>query len=776
MRPSRRGAIDLEVSGIVQGVGFRPFVYQTAGQFELNGSVTNTSTGVQIHLEGPPDRIDLFCHHLKHDAPPLVHITGIHRKDGILTGCSGFSILSSIRNEHRRTLISPDVSVCDDCLREMMDPNDRRFGYPFINCTNCGPRYTIIDDIPYDRPNTSMKSFVMCARCQAEYDDPQNRRFHAQPNACPNCGPHLTLLDAAGNPITTNDPVQGAIDLLKNGQILALKGLGGFHLACDAGNRSAVDTLRVRKRRVEKPFAVMSPDMDHVRQYARIDPDEQALLVSHVRPIVLLEKKSVGILAETVAPGNRFIGILLPYTPLHHLILSTDFSALVMTSGNISDEPIVIDNDEAVQRLSGIADAFLVHNRPIYLRTDDSVIRHAAGRVRSLRRSRGYVPVPVFLKHPVPPILACGAEIKNTICLTRGNEAFLSQHIGDVENLTTLDYFEFTVSHLSRLIDVTPEVIAFDQHPDYLSSRYARMQTGIPQKIPVQHHHAHIAACMAENYLDGPVIGIACDGTGYGTDGTIWGGEILIADYFGFTRSAWLSPIPMPGGAAAIREPWRMAMSCLYRVFGRGCADLNLEFMKSVQTHLPLIIDMIEKRINSPLTSSLGRLFDSVAALIGLRNRVTFEGQAAMELEMMADASCTKCYPCEIQWNAAQSGNEMMIGPIVAGIVTDLGNRVDPRVISRKFHNTVVRMLTDACLKIVHQSGIDQVALSGGSFQNSILLTGMIQSLTQSGLHVYTHSLVPSNDGGLSLGQAMIAAANFDSHMIPKLKLHRMGL
>jgi hydrogenase maturation protein HypF len=763
---SKPGATDIEVSGIVQGVGFRPFIHQTARQFDLKGSVTNTSTGVRIHLEGPIDRIEAFYHALKHHSPPLVHITRIHQEPGIVAGDPDFSILPSIRNDHRRTLISPDVSVCDECVQEMMDPNDRRFGYPFINCTNCGPRYTIIDDVPYDRPNTSMKTFVMCDRCQAEYDNPQNRRFHAQPNACPTCGPHLTLVDGDGNPLTDTDPLQGAINLMNAGQIVAIKGLGGFHLACDAKNKNAVDTLRFRKRREEKPFAVMSPDLNHVRQYARVNPEEETLLLSHIRPIVLLQKNESRFLADSVAPNNRFIGVMLPYTPLHCLILSKGFSALVMTSGNISDAPIVIENDDAVNHLYGIADAFLVHDRPIYLRTDDSVIRHIAGHVHPLRRSRGYVPMPVFLKHKVPPILACGAEIKNTICLTRGNEAFVSQHIGDVENLPTFEYFQFTIAHLKRLIDVTPEVIAFDLHPDYLSSRYARMQTDIAEKLPVQHHHAHIAACMAENHLDGPVIGIACDGTGYGTDGTIWGCEILIADFAGFTRSAWLDPIPMPGGAAAIREPWRMALSCLYAVFGNGCLDLNLPFMEPVQKHLPFMMNMIEKRINSPLTSSLGRLFDSVAALTGVRNTISFEGQAAMELEMMADDACTQRYDYDIKFDAARSGDAIRIHPIISGIVRDLRHDIDKRVISRKFHNTVIDMLTDVCLKIHRQSGIDQVVLSGGSFQNSILLTGMIESLTQNRLTVHTHTRVPANDGGLSLGQAMIAASYMNGQTI----------
>ena len=626
----------VEVNGIVQGVGFRPFIYQLANRHKIKGEVANTSSGVSIHIEGIRQNIESFCRDLSEKSPPLAYITEVSFYDEPVNDYKDFTIVDSKGQAVMTTLISPDVSVCDDCISELFDPSDRRFQYPFINCTNCGPRYTIIDDIPYDRPKTSMKHFKMCPICQEEYDDPENRRFHAQPNACKDCGPHISLYDNTRKKVATPNPIEKAATLLKQGGIIAVKGLGGFHLAVDAENNKAVARLRKRKYREEKPLAIMSYDVEHIRRYAQVEPEEEKLLTSPQRPIVLLKKIEPNSISEAVAPRNRYFGAMLPYTPLHYILLSHNFTALVMTSGNLSDEPIAIDNEDAFDRLSNIADYFLIHNRDIYLRSDDSIVRKSAGFTRFIRRSRGYVPIPVFLNKKVPSILACGAELKNTICLTKGNHAFLSQHIGDLENLASYDFFQLTIRHMKRILDINPEIIAFDLHPDYLSTRYAEEQQDI-QKIQVQHHHAHIVSAMAENMLDGPVIGLSFDGTGYGSDGTIWGGEILFAEIEKFSRAAHFAYVPMPGSAAAIKEPWRMAVSYLYDAFGEGFWDLDLPFLKKIDHNkLKIIVKMISKQLNSPHTSSLGRLFDGIAAIAGIRNHVFFEGQAAMELEMLA--------------------------------------------------------------------------------------------------------------------------------------------
>lgn len=746
----------LQVNGIVQGVGFRPFVYQLAVRHGLKGEVANTSAGVIIHVEGPSEQIRAFESDLTEKSPPLAHIVEIASRPDILRSYPGFAITPSRGDAAMTTLISPDVAVCGDCLAEMFDPADRRFGYPFINCTNCGPRYTIIDDIPYDRPKTSMRHFTMCAECQAEYDDPLNRRFHAQPNACPVCGPHVGLWDADRNRVEAPDPVACAARIIREGLILAVKGLGGYHLAVDATQPAAVERLRQRKRREEKPFAVMSPDLAMIRSYAVAAPDEEKLLASIARPIVLLAKRQPFALAEAVAPRNRYVGAMLPYTPLHYLILRQGFAALVMTSGNLSEEPIAIENEDAFERLAGIADFFLIHNRDIYLRSDDSVVRRVAGATRFMRRSRGYVPVPVFLKHELPPILACGAELKNTVCITRGNQAFLSQHIGDLENLETYEFFQKTVFHMRRLLAVQPELIACDLHPDYLSTRWAEEQEAI-LKVRVQHHHAHIMSCMTEHRLEGTVIGLACDGTGYGPDGTVWGGEVLVADVRGYDRAAHLACVPMPGSAAAIKEPWRMAVSYLHDAFGTGMWDLDLPVLREIgEAKARFIVEMIAKQVNSPQTSSMGRLFDGVAAIAGLRGRVTYEGQAAMELEMAAADDADSAY--EFAW---QDGEPLRIlpAPIIRGIVADLRGGIPVPAISARFHNSLVRMLSDLCTLLRARRGLNRVVLSGGVFQNARLLGGIIPALEGRGFEVFSHRRVPTNDGGIALGQAVIAAA-----------------
>ncbi|MFO7714753.1 carbamoyltransferase HypF [Desulfosarcina sp.] len=751
----------LEINGIVQGVGFRPFIYQLAIQHGLKGEVANTATGVSLTIEGPENELRQFIDDLPVRKPPLAHIVAVEETSETFKGFKGFSIVKSQSSASRATLISPDVMVCDDCLAEMRDPLDRRFGYPFINCTNCGPRYTIIDDVPYDRPKTSMRHFTMCEQCQAEYADPDNRRFHAQPNACPLCGPRVTLCDVSGKTVDTDDPVADAASRIRDGRIVAVKGLGGFHLAVDATHAAAVARLRRRKHREEKPLALMCGDMERIRAIALVGAAEERLLTSIQRPIVLLERRENTPIAESVSPGNRYFGIMLPYTPLHHLLMDAGFTALVMTSANLSEEPIAIDNAEAFARLGRIADDFLVHDREIYLRSDDSIVRHSAGHMRAIRRSRGYVPVPVFLKEDIPAVLACGAELKNTVCLTRGNQAFVSQHIGDLENRATDDFFRLTIDHLKRILDIDPQIVACDLHPDYLSTRYAKKWGGSGPCIAVQHHHAHVAACMAENKADGPVIGLSFDGTGLGTDGTIWGGEVLVADYHTFTRAAHLATVPMPGSAAAIKEPWRMALSHLKGTFGEDVGFPAFPLFQWVdKQQINVIMAMMDKQINSPLTSSLGRLFDAVAAIIGLRGKVAFEGQAAMELEMIADDTESGHY--DFSWE--DRGDDPILipnAPIIRGVVRDVNAGLSAAAISARFHRTLIILFDQLCRHLRTATGIDRVALSGGVFQNHRLLAGLTAALEKSGFDLLTHRLVPANDGGLSLGQAVVAAARF---------------
>ena len=745
----------VNVNGIVQGVGFRPFVFQLAEYHKINGNVSNTSSGVFLHIEGSQGQLEAFMEDLHQKAPPLAHITEINQSPEALKHLSSFKIVSSSGRKKSDTLISPDVSVCDDCRRELFDPDNRRYRYPFINCTNCGPRYTIIDDMPYDRPNTSMKHFPMCPACQAEYDDPLNRRFHAQPNACPDCGPQLTLYDHDQKRIKTDDPVRETARLLKMGHIVAIKGIGGYHLAADAVNDEAVNRLRKRKHREEKPLALMALDLSAVRKFAHVTPGEEALLVSNKRPIVLLAKKSPNSISSGISPKNRYFGTMLPYTPLHYLLMSCGFTALVMTSGNLSEEPIAVDNEAAFDRLSGIADYFLTHNRDIYVRCDDSIMRHDGRTQRFIRRSRGYAPVPIFLNRKMPVVLACGGALKNTVCFTRGRNAFLSQHIGDLENPKAYDGFCRTIDQMKRILDVKPDVIACDLHPDYLSTRYAEEQRDIPL-IRVQHHHAHIAGVMAENRIGGPVMGLAFDGTGLGTDGTLWGGEILLAEEDQFKRLAYFQPIAMPGGTAAIREPWRMGVSYLYHVYGDDLFNLDLPLINTVGVNkVRFIVKMIQKGVNSPLTSSLGRLFDGIAAICGVRYTSAFEGQAAMELEMMAEKGD--------EWrtgpNDMEKCKKIPIKPIIEHIIMDMRKGLPSSLISYRFHMGLIRMVTGICENIGKAYGLNRVAMSGGVFQNMILQTGLDHSLRRKGFNVYTNRQVPVNDGGLSLGQAVVAAS-----------------
>jgi hydrogenase maturation protein HypF len=745
----------IQVSGIVQGVGFRPFVYRLANERGLVGHVGNDAAGVTIEIQGSADSVNEFVSHLPREAPPLARITDIIVHELPLNGDVSFAIVASEAG-HVHTLISPDIAVCADCLRELFDPADRRHGYPFINCTNCGPRFTIVRNIPYDRPATSMAVFPMCAACRAEYDDPRNRRFHAQPNACWECGPQVELWDRKGSPIACDDPIGEAARQLDSGAVVAIKGLGGFHLAVDATNVVAVEKLRERKQRVEKPFAVMVRDVVTATQFCELDDDSREALESPQRPIVLLRKKDDTSIADAVAPGNRYLGVFLPYTPVHHLLFARGrFSTLVMTSGNLSEEPIAIGNNEAVDRLSALADCFLVHNRDILLRCDDSVVQFTPQGLRHLRRSRGYVPVPVFLKAEVPSVLAVGGELKNTICLTKGRHAFLSQHIGDLENLESYSFFEEAREHLQKILEIGPNAVAYDLHPDYFSTRWALQQSG-STPIGVQHHHAHIASCMAENHLDGKVIGFALDGTGYGSDGRIWGGEVLVAGYADFERAAHLEYVPLPGGAAAIREPWRMALSYLAKHFG-AVNQLEGPFLKNLDSRkAALVLQMIERDVKSPLTSSCGRLFDAIAALTGLRQSVNYEGQAAIELEMVADTQESSTYPLELV--AEEKGWMIRTKPLFDSLLQDLRENVPVSRISARFHNGLVSIFCQLALLLRDRTGLNRVCLSGGTFNNLYLTERLLAGLQRSGFEVFTHHEVPCGDGGLSLGQAMVAA------------------
>ncbi|MCF8129501.1 MAG: carbamoyltransferase HypF [Deltaproteobacteria bacterium] len=753
MKRRARGAIE----GIVQGVGFRPFIFQLAGRFGLSGHVGNTDFGVDLEVEGSNRNVAAFMASVVAAPPPLAHIASVNWTDIPVTHQENFEIKKSGSPHERSALISPDVGICEDCHGELLDPSDRRFRYPFINCTNCGPRYTIITDVPYDRSATTMGVFQMCPRCLAEYEDPSNRRFHAQPNACWACGPVPSLYDVNGKETPCDDPIKETISILRSGAILAIKGLGGFHLCVDASNHEAVVQLRRRKHREEKPLAVMVRDSAAAQELVHVSPAEAELLCSRQKPIVLLEKKPFSSLSEQVAPLNRYLGVMLPYTPLHVLIMEGFSGPLVMTSGNVSEEPISRGNEEAFFKLHGIADYFLTHNRDIHLRGDDSVVRVVDDVPRQIRRSRGYVPVPVFLPPSMatlPQVLALGAELKNTICLTKKNRAFLSQHVGDLENLETYDFFNLTVSHLRRILEIHPEVLVHDLHPDYLSSRFAREQNELPT-LAVQHHHAHIVSCLAEHGVGGPVIGLTMDGTGLGLDGAVWGGEVLLCDPVSFSRRAHLSYVPLPGGDAAAKSPWRMGLVYLYQAYGEDLFDLNIPFVRNLDRKTAsLISQMAQKGVNSPLTSSCGRLFDGVSALIGIRGEIAYEGQAAIELEMCQDSQASGAYGFDIQ---AGAGKWIMeTSPIIKGVVEDLLKGETIGVISRRFHNTLIQMLQQVCGTVRAETKINQVALSGGAFQNKTLLGGVTKALDADGFHVLSQAKVPANDGGLSLGQALI--------------------
>jgi hydrogenase maturation protein HypF len=736
----------VRVQGVVQGVGFRPFVYALATGLGLTGLVGNDLDGVFAEVEGPAAAVSEFLRRLERDAPPLARIERVSTRDLPPAESAGFVIAASDAQAGlRRTLVSADTATCADCLRELSDPADRRHRYPFINCTNCGPRFTIVRDVPYDRPLTTMAPFTMCERCAAEYHDPADRRFHAQPVCCPACGPRLAL---DGD---SKDPLPAAAELLWRGRVLAVKGLGGYHLAADAACEQAVAALRQRKHREDKPFAVMAADLTAAAELAEVDDAAAALLTSPARPIVLLPRQPGTAVAPATAPGNRQLGVMLPYTPLHHLLLEAVARPIVLTSGNVSDEPIVYRDDEARETLKGIADAFLTHDRSIHVRTDDSVARAFRGRPMLLRRSRGYVPEPLTLTTGFPrPVLACGAELKNTFCLARGRHAFVSHHIGDLENAETLRSFTEGIEHFRRLFDIDPQVVAHDLHPEYLSTKYALELDDVDLE-PVQHHHAHIASCLADNGEEGPVIGVAFDGTGYGTDGTIWGGEFLAAGLATFERGGHLAPVPMPGGAAAIRQPWRMAAAY---VEDPDVARRHQEW--------PAVVAMAAKGINSPLTSSAGRLFDAAAAILGVRDAINYEGQAAIELEQLAETLTpaeAEAYPATLE--TGEGPFTIRGSDLLHAVIEDRTGRVPAPVIASRFHHGVAALIEAGCVLMRERYDLGTVALSGGVFQNLLLLNATVARLEARGFRVLTHSRVPCNDGGISLGQAVVAASRF---------------
>jgi hydrogenase maturation protein HypF len=760
--------VHIAVRGAVQGVGFRPFVYRLATELHLTGWVLNSSQGVFAEVEGEASAVEQFLLRMEQEKPPRSFIQSLEYSFLDPLGFSSFEIRASLADGERSALILPDIATCPDCLADINDPANRRYRYPFTNCTNCGPRFTILHALPYDRPNTAMREFTMCEQCREEYENPSDRRFHAQPNACPVCGPHVELWDGAGTPLALrNDALEQAASSLRDGLIVAVKGLGGFHLMVDARNQDSVLRLRQRKHREEKPLALMMPTLEYARDLCDISPLEERLLRSPEAPIVLLNRKGrTGIdslraeVAEAVAPENPYLGIMLPYTPLHHTLTTAAGFPLVATSGNMTDEPICTDEHEAVERLRGIADLFLVHNRPIVRYVDDSVVRVMMGRELVMRRARGYAPLPVSIPSRVADAIAVGAHLKNTVAVSNGQNIFVSQHVGDLDTPQSLESFRRTLHDLRSLFDVRPERIVADLHPDYLSTQEAEA-SGLPV-AHVQHHHAHIASCMAENHLDGIVLGVAWDGSGLGADGTIWGGEFLRCTPATYHRVASLRTFPLPGGERAIKEPRRSALGLLHELLGDAIFDdRSLPPVAAFsQAELTTLRQMLAKRINSPLTSSAGRLFDAVASIIGLRQQMSFEGQAAMELEFAAASAA----PTEESYDAAGvrpapgEGESHLIvdwAPLIMQITSDVGNRVPTAVIAAKFHNTLAEII----VQVARHIGERRVVLSGGCFQNRYLTERTVRRLEQEGYRPYWHQRVPPNDGGIALGQ-LYAAGN----------------
>ena len=747
----------IHVEGIVQGVGFRPFVYAIATENGLGGFVLNDSAGVVIELEGDRQALDRFLIELREQAPPHALIEKVVCDAIPARGEESFTIAPSRDEDERGAIIPPDRAVCDECLSELFDRSNRRHRYPFINCTNCGPRFTIMRKVPYDREHTSMVAFPMCLECEREYHDSTSRRFHAQANACWRCGPEVRLVRPDGSELNEVDPISAAARLLRSGAIVALKGLGGYHLACNALDEDTVANLRRRKKREAKPFALMAGDIQTIERFCFVEEGEKSLLRAPERPIVLLRQRDGDSIAHDVAPGQKYLGWMLPYTPLHYLLIEDSRLPLVMTSGNLSEEPIAHEDSDALQRLSGIADYFLVNNREIQTRCDDSVMRQFDNREMMLRRSRGYAPRPITLSRRfAQDTLACGAHLKNTFCLGKGYHAFLSHHIGDLETYDTLQSFVAAIEQFKAFFDVQPSLIAHDLHPDYLSTKYAAGLDGV-NKIAVQHHHAHIVSCMAEHGLDGPVIGVAFDGLGYGADGTIWGGEFLIVDLTGYTRKAHLRYVSLAGGNSAIREPWRSALSYVKDSLGKNPLALELPGWETMSpSKVALVERLLHLNLNTFRTSSCGRLFDAVASILGLCHEANFEGQAAMALEAAALEGIEDDYPFDIEENEPW---QIDLRPAIASLVREVLAGSETAVIAAKFHNTLVSVITKVCLRLRKTEGLNRICLSGGTFQNMYLLQRVVLWLRQRGFQVFVNSKVPPNDGGISLGQAVIANA-----------------
>jgi hydrogenase maturation protein HypF len=739
-------AVRARVTGVVQGVGFRPFVHRLATELGLSGSVRNDEHGVVAEVEGPPEAVEAFLARLRTDAPPLAVVERVTADGAQPRGDSGFAIRASEGGARPDALVSADVATCEDCLAELSDPADRRFRYPFVNCTNCGPRFTIVRGVPYDRGRTTMAGFPLCAACRAEYEDPLDRRFHAEPLACPACGPRLRLAGDDGGAV---DPLRAAVDALVAGRIVAIKGLGGFHLACRADDEAAVGALRARKHREDKPFALMVGSVAAARALVALGPAEEALLTGRDRPIVLAPRLAGAAVAPSVAPCASELGLMLPYTPLHHLLLADAGVPLVMTSGNVSDEPIAYEDADALERLAAIADLFLLHDRPIHMRTDDSVVRVAAGRRVVVRRSRGSVPASIPLPGAGRPVLACGAELKSTFCVARDGRAWVSHHIGDLQNAETLRSFAEGVTHFERLFGVRPAVVAHDRHPDMLSTRYALAREDV-EHVAVGHHHAHLAACLAEHGCEEPAVGAIYDGTGLGDDGTIWGGELLAGTAAAAERAGHLRPVRLPGGEQAVRQPWRMACAWLQEAHGAVPPPLPGVDVRRWEA----VAALARGELAAPVTTSMGRLFDAVAALCGVRLEVRYEGQAAIELEAVAAPGAHGRYPLPVG-----DGFVLDARPTVLAVVEDLARGTPVAVVSARFHDTVAAATAEALAAAAGARGIGVAVLSGGVFLNRRLLEGTVVALGGSGLRVLVPERLPPGDGGISYGQAAVVAA-----------------
>ena len=772
---------EILIRGTVQGVGFRPFVYNLASRLQITGTVSNTGNGVHIRAAAQDERLSAFLEGLKNDAPPLARITSIEAVPlSTPPDCSDFTILASKGSEAAATSIQPDIALRRDCLAELLDPDDHRFQYPFINCTNCGPLFSIVEEIPYDRPKTSMKVFPMCDFCQSQYNDPTDRRFHAQPNACGDCGPQLSFHERRGAAVPCESPLAAAASALADDKVVAVRGLGGFHLSVNGYSQSAVQTLRSRKGRPDKPLAVMMPDLATVKKHCRVDDREEALLDSPIHPIVLLRMENHSRLAANLAPGLNELGVMLPYTPVHHMLFRQKNcpDVLVMTSGNVSGAPICTANEDALVRLASIADFFLLHNREIVTRVDDSVARIHSGRTQILRRARGYVPAPIDIPWRLVPTIGCGGGLKSTFCLGRELTAYPSQHIGDLFNLESLDFYAESVNHLQSMLQIKPEIAVCDLHPDYLSSHYAQ-DLGLPL-YRVQHHHAHAVAVMAEHGLSDPVLAVILDGTGSGPDGTNWGGEFMLAGLTGYQRLAHFEQLRLPGGDAAAQEPWRMGISSLFAAAGgQAWPESDLPpALRTVPTEKRRIIQlMLENTFNTPLSSSCGRLFDAVASILGIRQTISYEGQGAIELESRARCAATSTWKhqinefrlTEISPLLCQKGQKFEIysSELVKMLVAALAKGTSPDEAALLFHYLLISSITELIRRLSDTTGIEQVVLAGGCMQNSLLLEGLSHALRKDNLQIFTGENLPVNDGALSLGQTIIGGLQHvsrDSH------------